>query len=129
MKISYNEYEWLKEQEAKLQYLGGRPEQNRVMIETNENDYMEYFESASTALEVIFQKENKTIKLDELIDCFISLTKTANQLLKEDDENHNDYIDSLKSSFEVYVGNAIPENYSNNGSHIFIDLNKTKVVE
>ena len=97
----------------------------QILIETYENDYMEYFENASYIMEQTLKGYSMNITKKRFIDAFIASTKANMLMLNPKAKESFNYLDTLSNSFEVWIDEDIPKNYSNNVSHVYIILPDT----
>ena len=96
----------------------------KILIETNENDYMTYFELASYSLTGLLKDYNlKEWTEKEIKDNFIELTKSYYLILRKERIPERQ-VERLYNDLEVYIGkakiDAWQENDDCNGSEVLI---------
>jgi hypothetical protein len=94
----------------------------RILIETNENDYMTYFSEAANALNEILENWNFLWNEKEIKDRFISLTEAFHFVIKGE-KIPPAQVEQMYNDLEVYFGEEEIKKWAKdggNGSEVYL---------
>jgi hypothetical protein len=94
----------------------------KILIETNENDYMTYFELAASSLSDLLKDWDFDWTEKELKDNFMALTKSFYFIIKKE-EICEGQVTQMYNDLEVYIGEDSIKEWKKdggNGSEVYI---------